>query len=277
MSDQFRHLRPGEKLAGLYTRPWNKFLDAILPDMSDRLDTGGKGTTSVEVDVLNTTANAVNAFGILGIAGPLNAYDHDPSGYVQEDVFKGVAPSPGAAFGILQDGVAPNGLAPARLLGRASCKVNLTDTAHRYAVPITTPSPSTAELTSASTGPVRLLATESNFATTGSQWAVVLLLGQAAGGGGSRFIRFTLTAALAVTTASVAGCTVNDYWGSPDPGSTVTVWNLPASANYIFAGANGAKGLATFDDIDSKWWIVQMECGSSAGGGVTGFTGTIGD
>jgi hypothetical protein len=49
-------------------------------------------------------------------------------------------------------------------------------------------------------------------------------------------------------------------WDGPSPGSTVTVYNLPASTNYVFSGASGNKGLATYDDTGDKYWIVQMEC-----------------
>jgi len=82
-------------------------------------------------------------------------------------------------------------------------------------------------------------------------------------GGGSpiyRFARFTLPSALATTDASKAACTVDGYWGGGDPGATITVYNLPASANYIFSGASGNKGLASWDNVNSKWWIVQMQC-----------------
>lgn len=274
MNDQFRHLRPGEPLGGLPTRPWNKFLDRVLPELSDPNATGGKATTPIEVLIRNTTSSGLDAFWILGISGTLNPYNLDPDNFLAGDVVTGIAPTASTPIAIIQDGLATNGIGVARILGRAACRVNLTDISHRFAN--ATPG-SMAELTSAASGSVRIIAIENNFTATGSKWASVLLLGQSPGGGGSRFLRFTLAAALASTAASQAGCTVNDYWGSPDPGSTVTVWNLPASANFVFAGGAGAKGLATFDDIDGKWWIVQLECGSSGGGGITGFTGTIGD
>jgi hypothetical protein len=75
----------------------------------------------------------------------------------------------------------------------------------------------------------------------------------------TRFIRFALSGALAATDASKTA-TVDDYWGGADPGATVTVYNLPASSGYVFSGASGNKGLATWDDRNSKWWIVQLQC-----------------
>jgi hypothetical protein len=76
----------------------------------------------------------------------------------------------------------------------------------------------------------------------------------------ARYIFFTLPAALATTDASKSSCTVNGYWDGPNPGSSVTIYNLPASTNYIFSGASGHKGVAVYDEINSKYWIIQMEC-----------------
>lgn len=78
--------------------------------------------------------------------------------------------------------------------------------------------------------------------------------------GGAKFVRFTLPSALAKTDASKAACTVDDYWGGATPGATITAYNLPASANYIFSGASGNKGLAAFDERNNKYWIIQLEC-----------------
>ena len=74
------------------------------------------------------------------------------------------------------------------------------------------------------------------------------------------FVRFTLPSSIATTDASKSGCTVDGYWGGPAPSGTITVYNLPASSNYIFSGASGHKGLAAYDDVNAKYWIVQMEC-----------------
>lgn len=79
-------------------------------------------------------------------------------------------------------------------------------------------------------------------------------------GSNAAWIRFTLPSALTTSQASKASCTVDDYWGGDDPGATVTVYNPDASSNYIFAGPNGGKGLATWDDIDEKYWILNLEC-----------------
>lgn len=74
------------------------------------------------------------------------------------------------------------------------------------------------------------------------------------------WVRFRLVNTLTVTDVSQSVCVVDDFWGGRNPGTTVTVYNLPASVNHVFSGATGAKGLATYDDIDDKYWIVQMQC-----------------
>lgn len=91
-------------------------------------------------------------------------------------------------------------------------------------------------------------------ATLGTVYEVVA--GVRVGG----FVRFTLPSALLTTEESKALCTVDDYWGGGDPGATVTVYNLPASTNYMFSGSSGNKGLATWDDLGAKWFIIQLEC-----------------
>lgn len=81
--------------------------------------------------------------------------------------------------------------------------------------------------------------------------------------GKAEFIRFALPGTLATTDASKASCTVDDFWGGTTPGATVTVYNLPASSNYMFSGLAGNKGLAVYDEIDNKYWIVQLQCTGS--------------
>ena len=78
--------------------------------------------------------------------------------------------------------------------------------------------------------------------------------------GKAKWIRFSLDGALLTTDASQASCQVEDFWQGSTPGATVTVWNMTASANYVFEGDAGDMGLATLDDIDDKYRIVQMEC-----------------
>jgi hypothetical protein len=264
MPDQFKELKPGDHLPGLPTQPWNKFLELVKPNLRG-VSAEARGTSAVEVLVSNDTGATLDAYSVVGLAA-LNSYAADPDGWLDRDQFSGGVPTATAAVAITLDGLGPGEAGRARLAGRAACYVNLTDTNHRYAVPTT----STVQLTSAASGPVRIVALEHDWTATGPQWATVILGG---GVGGAGFARFGLAAALAATDASQANCHVDESWGG-SAAATITVYNLPASTGYIFSGSAGAKGLATFDAAASKWWIVQMECGGPGGGG---FTGTIGD
>lgn len=71
-------------------------------------------------------------------------------------------------------------------------------------------------------------------------------------GGASRFIRFTTTTTFA--TGSSTSATVNDFWGGADPGASVTVWDETGSLDGQIAGL---EGIATFDEIDSKWKVTH--------------------
>lgn len=73
------------------------------------------------------------------------------------------------------------------------------------------------------------------------------------------FAMFTLPSALATTESYKELCTIDSYWGGGSPGATITVYNLPASTGYMFSGASGHKGLATYDHISLYWRIIQME------------------
>jgi hypothetical protein len=267
MPDQFAELKPGDRLPGIPSQPWNKFLELLKPDLGGT-GADARGTSAVEVQVSNETSAALDVYSIVSLTA-LNGYAVDPDTWLAADVFAGGTPTATSAIAILQNGLGPGQVGRARLAGRTACQVNLTDLKHLYAVPTT----SSVYLQSAASGPACIVALEHDWTATGPQWAVVILGGVA---GGAGFARFTLAATLATTDASQAGCTVDESWGG-QAAATITVYNLPASTGYIFYGAAGHKGLATFDAPAGKWWIVQLECGTAPGGGGGGFTGTIGN
>ena len=269
MPDQFTDLKPGDRLPGIPSQPWNKFLGLVKGDLSG--DTADHtGPTSVEVNVSNDTGIALGVYSIVGLSAP-NPYANDPDDWCNLDQFSGGIPTATSPIAVLRDGVSAGDTVRARLAGRTACKVDLQDTSHLYAAPIA----STDHLQSAAAGPVRIVSLQNNWTATGVQWATVILNSAAPAGGGG--LRFTLAAALAATDAVQANCTIDEVWGAP-AGSTVTVYNLPASSGYIFAGPAGSKGFATFDPAAGKWWMLQLECGGAGGGGGGGgFTGMIGN
>lgn len=220
---------------------------------------GGRGggdnpITPVEVLVKNTSGSPLSSrFGILKVASPRITYSAaNAQTFFDEDTLLGTTPAVAAPFVVVQEPLSADGFGIARLLGLTRVQIEVSDAAHEYADCTTL----TTKLTSGTTGPARILWKE---AGTGTKWAVVNLLG-ATPRPAYGWARFTLPSALATTDASKASCTVDDYWGGSSPGATITVYNLPASSNYIFSGASGNKGLATYDDLDNKWWIVQLQC-----------------
>lgn len=76
----------------------------------------------------------------------------------------------------------------------------------------------------------------------------------------AQYVLFILPSALATTDASKASCTVSTYWNGDDPGGTITVYNMPASSNYMFSGASGAYGVAVYDLVQDIYRILQLQC-----------------
>jgi hypothetical protein len=71
----------------------------------------------------------------------------------------------------------------------------------------------------------------------------------------AKWVAITLTAALARTTATATGATVTGYWDGPSPGATVNVAN-----GLGFAGSSGGRGLATWNERQQRYELVQLEC-----------------
>lgn len=79
----------------------------------------------------------------------------------------------------------------------------------------------------------------------------------------ARWIRFQIdnVSGLTATDASVSA-TVAMYSDGPDPGASVTVYNLPSNntGNYVFAGDDDDYGYAMYRPEDDRYYIWQMEC-----------------
>ena len=76
----------------------------------------------------------------------------------------------------------------------------------------------------------------------------------------ARFIRFSITTTALVTTSATATITKDAFYQGYDPGTITTIDNHPASTNYIFEGAIGAKGMAIYTGLTNKYMIIQLEC-----------------
>jgi hypothetical protein len=78
--------------------------------------------------------------------------------------------------------------------------------------------------------------------------------------GKARWIAFTVgTGGLATTQASKS-VAIDAFWDGSDPGSPLTVYNMEASAQYVFSGGSTHKGYACYDPESDIYRIVQMEC-----------------
>ena len=80
--------------------------------------------------------------------------------------------------------------------------------------------------------------------------------------GGAKFCTFGLASTITTTITSVTSCTVYLYWGGVSPGANVTVCNVAASATttFMFSAVSGKRGVAAYDEVNSKWHIIQLEC-----------------
>lgn len=209
----FGHITPGRPMDGIPAVVWNRLLDLI----NGRLDAvGGKRPrTSTEPGVLNNTGSPLaSRFQILQVGKPVPTQAQNDSEFAESRVLNGTTPAAGMPFAVLTEPATAGEVTRATLLGITPVLVNLTDTAHTYADCTTL----TTKLTSAATGPARILwvATDETTRATGDQWAVVNLLGQSAGSGmGGLAERGFLGGTVTVTAGTPANVTASgDITGS---------------------------------------------------------------
>jgi len=181
----FRGVQPGDGL-GFPAQFYNALLESLKQQLSGTLRRSRESST--EILVKNTSATPITQqFGILGLENPFATQAQNAAEFADRRAMKGIAPAAGEPFVVAKEPLSMDAIGEATLLGLTPCQVNLTDTAHRYAGP----SVSTTTLTSASTGPARILWTASGFATTGVQWALVNLLGDEPPDDETAFVRVT--------------------------------------------------------------------------------------
>lgn len=73
-------------------------------------------------------------------------------------------------------------------------------------------------------------------------------------------VRFALAATLATSMTVATSCSILNYWQGADPGTRTTIWNLAVSTNFMFTGLSGAVGVASFDDKQGRYVIIQLQC-----------------
>lgn len=173
----FAELNSGDRLPGIPHEAWNGFLRGLKT--KGQPAAGGFREGPVEINVRNTTQNPIQRCGVLQVASPTITYALDQEQFFARDLMEGTTPAAASPFVITLRPLSVGEIGPARLLGLTRCKVNMTSTSHRYADATT----DTTRLTSAASGPARILWNEDNFAATGEKWSVVELLGTSSAAG----------------------------------------------------------------------------------------------
>lgn len=216
--------------------------------------------TSV-VLVRNNSGAAMPRFGAVGLGAPLIDPAIEEAEFSRQPTFSAVTPVAGThegKFGILLEPLAaasgsiPGAIGACVVAGIVQTKITVTGTLKRFAEIAN----GTTTLQHSDGGSARIIWAESSGSP---RWALVRLGDQPLSK--AREIYFSLPSSLSVNDASKAGCTVHDYWQGASPGATVTVYNKLTGANYFFSGAQGAYGFATYDDIDDRYFIFQLQCG----------------
>ena len=168
----------GTPVPGIPAALMNAILDLIQREREGQPK--ARAYTSTEIGVRNSSGSAVTSrFGVLQIGAPSTTQAENDSEFAESRILVGTTPAAGQPFAILHEPLTVGTIGRATVLGVVPCKVNMVATTDRFADCTT----ATDKLTSAATGPARILWNEDNFAGTGDKWAVVELLGQAAGSG----------------------------------------------------------------------------------------------
>lgn len=188
MSDPLRKVKVGDGAGRAFdTQTFNTFIDAakfFKGRMSTRVGAGPpdleQQVPSCRVWIRNTTGSTLLPWSCVTPTGvaPIDP-ETLPFNANEQPVFEVQAPTATTdPVLITMQPIAAGELGEAAALGVCVAQVNVTDGAHRFAVPVVG---STASLASAASGPVRILAPWN----TGNTSRLVMLCGQAPGGGGS--------------------------------------------------------------------------------------------
>lgn len=229
----------------IQSRTWNRMLDIQRNQSLQRLGGQGGGPLDlslggpVEVLVRNDTGASAAPGYVLAITGtPLDPVG-DALTFEGRPCFTGGAPaSTSDAVVVLLDGAAPGEVVRGVLMGVAVCLVNLTSTGHGYATPTASDA---SQLTSAATGPIRLLWT-SNAGHTGQQTAVVALGTGTPGGSTAAGARrksagetlTTINGPAIVLTFPVAHFDTSGFFNASDGYTRITA---PADGYYVFGAS----------------------------------------
>lgn len=248
---------------------WNLLLDAAKAVGGGGAGPPGTGPTPrLLVQVRNDTGADLPEFSVLKLgASPLDVTK--PYRLAAAPLFAGTMPATATdPFAVLIEPARVGQFALAVMGGVVPCEINVTDAGHQFAAPGAT----TARLTSASSGPARILDRETG---TGNKKAVVQLEG---GGGGSGLLR---SAFQIIMSQSYGGAdpTLRVFALSSLPAvSTVsiltvsTIWNV-SGGTFVSGDSLGlrlALGEASGGSIPSPLVCETQRHLADNGGNITG-------
>lgn len=187
MGDTFEKVFVGDKRKPPRAKTWNAVLEAAKAHQRGEPSQGGAvpavPETATEILIQNNGGGAVPQFAVLALKRSL----FDPAvsfATFAESRAMTVDGSTGQPFCVTQEPIAAGFYGRATITGLTQCQVNLTNTNHYYAVPtpgditqLTSRDVSTTVNDNLITGAAVIVWTASNFTTTGTQWALVLLCG----------------------------------------------------------------------------------------------------
>lgn len=256
---------PGQPIR-LSAGDWNAMLDLVRNDQARRLGAGGAGrglsntvSPTAVVLVSNATGSDVGQGYCLAITSTLLDPAGAPLDWLARPVLEGDEPvATTDPCVVLLEPIADGAIGRAAIAGLVIAQVDVTDTAHEYATPTAADA---TKLTSAASGPARLLWTETG--STGTQACVLSLLGGGSGGDnltvkesdgspsytGITSLEFDQTSGFVVTQPgagrakiSGGGITVEESDTSPSYPSTTTLEIDQAQGGVITQpGANRVK------------------------------------
>ena len=163
MSDAYDKLVPGEKIKGINARLYNETIDVVRAYRAGQGTQGEIGVGPRPVRILNSTDATLAQFSIVGIGDPITQLTDDEAEYLETLGFDSAAPASDGSFAILQDGLFPDTIGDAAMDGVTNCKVEFSDTSHKFAAPIDDDYDKLAS--QAAAGPARILSSEVPAAT----------------------------------------------------------------------------------------------------------------
>lgn len=163
-----RHVQPGDSFepsASLH----NDLVDLLAKfRKKGAVVKDGRPETSVEILIRNDTGDTVARYGVLAVGDPVLTPGVSLSGFKNNKLFKGIAPSPTAIVAVVQETIADGAIGRAVVAGLTQVQIDVSDAAHQYATPTTDPE----HMESGATGRFKIVYKASG---TGVVWGVILI------------------------------------------------------------------------------------------------------